>query len=353
VLVVEIINMASAHSLTVPVSPLAPGTVSVPAGVYLVRASLPSGELLTETAEVSAQAGAPPVTVLRRPAGRPTKGRGGTPVVVWVRLWRNGEPVSGPGGDLTRRDDGAVVIALSPGAGLNALQFGGRDVQWRVVCLPPGNSCRVSFERVPEEEDFEEGLRVRASGGDARVESVLDYEFAGQLDLATALAGDLVTEEAGRLPAYASADAAAVAGLLLVKAPRSAHLAAWVVAVGDQYGWLPDLHVVHAWRWLRERGRSKRAIARDLLLRAADAGVPRYTEGLRLLYDGLRLVAASDPWDSAAEEAVSEVRPYAEACDWASPRTTYWGRGPAEPSLARHLGEPDDWQDVTELRVGT
>jgi hypothetical protein len=349
----EVINTGMPHALTMSMSPGTPQTVSVPPGVYLVRASLPSGELLTGTAEVAADTDAEVTVGVPRGEGRRTKGAGGPPVTVWARLWRGAAPTAWP---TDAREEwtpaGGRVIYLPTGLGLHALQVGGRDIAWRVVCLPPSDSCRITFVRVPPAEDFEEGLRVRAWGADPEVESVLRYLVAGQLDHAMALMDKLAGGADAPSPSYRSLEAAVVIGYVLLKSRGTAGLREWASTVGAGDEWLPDLHVIHAWRLLRERTASQRRLARERLLAAADAGVPRYTEGLRLLFEGLRLVEASDPGDTAVRSAVADVRPYAQACDWASPQTTYWGSGPAAPDLTRRAGDPEDSRDVADLRVG-
>jgi hypothetical protein len=351
----EVISTGVPHSLTMSMSPGTLRTVSVPAGIYLVRVSLPSGELLSGTVEVAADADATvTVTATRAAAARATKGSGEPPVHVWVRLWRGVVPAGWPAEarNVPTRD-GRRTVRLETGPGLHALQLGGRDVAWRVVCLPPADSCRVTLDRVRQVEDFEEGVRVRAWGSDARAGAMLRYLVAGQLDQARALAGDVYEEAAPSRQQHQSLEVATVAGYVLLKSRGNEGLRDWANTVADRYDWLPDGHVIQAWQLLRESGASRRNLARERLLDAVDAGVPRYTEGLRLLFEGLRLVGVSDPADVAVRSAVSEVRRYAESCDWAAPQTTYWGTGPTEPSLARRVGLPDDWSDVAEFWVGS
>jgi hypothetical protein len=94
-----------------------------------------------------------------------------------------------------------------------------------------------------------------------------------------------------------------------------------------------------------------RDLARRRLIQAATIGVPAYTEGLRLLFEGLRAFAADDPDDTEIRRLLDKVGAYTAACDWTAPYTTYWADRPDNPSLQRHVGLPPggglDWTAMT------
>jgi hypothetical protein len=250
-------------------------------------------------------------------------------------------------------DEVSSSVDLQTDLGLNAVQVGGDEVAWRFVCLPPSTSCQIQLEVVRRVDDPEEGVRIRTWGGNIAARAMLRYLVAGQVAQAKAVAGDLL-ETATQLfrEKVQSPEGATVAGYLLLRLHESARLREWPDRFASLFDWLPDAHVIHAWQLLRERGAPGRDLARRRLLDAADAGVPRYTEGLRLLFEGLRLFGGADPDDHLVSNAVQAIRGYAEACDWSAPQTTYWGERPEEPALGRRVGQPDEWNGVVEFRLG-
>jgi hypothetical protein len=127
---------------------------------------------------------------------------------------------------------------------------------------------------------------------------------------------------------------------LLLRIRETDRLHDWGANIYNWFTNMPDAQVIHDWQLLNRRGAPDRAIARDRLLRAAELGVPAYTEGLRLLFEGLRMMHGTDETDQAVGAALESVRKYANACDWSSSMTTYWCRTPPEPTLERITGPP-------------
>jgi hypothetical protein len=346
----ELVNTVTPFSVTIPVTPAEPASAAVPEGVYLVRTLLPTGEQLTATVEVTAGAEAA-VTV--QTGGLPTprmKGSDGPSVAVWLRAWGDDGPEPWPA-DVTAAPDpaGRVVLRVPLVPGWHSLQVGGRGVAWRVLRLPPAETCRIVLDRVDDEDDFDDGVRVRAWGGDRWAESVLRYLAAGQTDLARAMAGDLHVAAGDEMPA--TAEAACAAGYLLVRSRGTTRLP-WFYRAASRFDTVPDLHILNGTLLLRERGVSRQQLGRAALLEAHRLGLPHYTEGLRLLFDGLRWLAASGGRDTAVESAVAELQKYAAACDWTGQQTSFWGRGPGMPSLRRIDGDVPDGNTALMLRVG-
>jgi len=59
-------------------------------------------------------------------------------------------------------------------------------------------------------------------------------------------------------------------------------------------------------------------------------GLPYYTVGLKLLFDGLRLVNDLSPGQEL-EVAIEKLRPYMAAADWRAETTTFCGIDPSIP----------------------
>jgi len=77
---------------------------------------------------------------------------------------------------------------------------------------------------------------------------------------------------------------------------------------------------------------------REWLLQAVERGIPVYTEGLRLLYEGLNQVwYHNKKADSKVGEALKKISPYIEVYDCSQETTTFTGTSPMEPRpLRRH-----------------
>jgi len=110
---------------------------------------------------------------------------------------------------------------------------------------------------------------------------------------------------------------AAVAGYLLLRIGRTDILAAWSAKLCEAAPSLPDGSILHAWVALSgEYGNGAKYTeeARKGLLQAMKCGIPLYVEGLRLLFEGLRLTHATEELDQF-ESNLGMVM-------WAMPLTT-------------------------------
>jgi hypothetical protein len=184
---------------------------------------------------------------------------------------------------------------------------------------------------------------------------MLGYLTSGQLDQARVVAPELLaTAREMFQQKVKSPEGAAVAGYFLLRVGEQESLGNWPNNFANWFDRLPDASVIHAWQLLRRPGVPDRRLARNRLVQAAQNGVPRYTEGLRLLFEGLQAFAADDSGDAKVETLLADVRRYAAACDWGSAHTTYWARSPHEPTLERITGPPDEesgWFEV-DLQYG-
>jgi hypothetical protein len=242
-----------------------------------------------------------------------------------------------------------MTAVLSQSPQTVAVQVCGEDSAWRVACLPPAQRAVVTA--VPDQSGagFHDGVRVETSGSYGLANSMLGYLTSGQLDQARVVAPELVaTAQRMFEEKVASPEGAAVAGYFLLRVGEQDSIADWPLNFVNWFGWLPDAHIIYAWQLLRRPGAPDRQPARSHLIHAAQGSPPRYTEGLRLLFDGLQAFAAEDPGDEEVATMLARVRGYAAACDWGSGHTTYWAAGPDAPTLERITGRPEDdgWVEV-------
>jgi hypothetical protein len=107
--------------------------------------------------------------------------------------------------------------------------------------------------------------------------------------------------------------------------------------------WLPYADLIHAWQLLQTGDSISKAVER--LLQSVGRGVPLYTEGVRLLIDGLELTRHQSTalgLSTPVEGALAWIRRYAGAIDWNQSLTTFNAWHPSEPSLSIITGVPED-----------
>jgi hypothetical protein len=106
--------------------------------------------------------------------------------------------------------------------------------------------------------------------------------------------------------------AAAVGGYLLLRIGRYDAMRSWARNLADMFGFLADGCVIWAWQSVAQ---GNQAAGKDYLLKAAERGLPVYTEGLRLLLDGLLRLG------DEGREALEKVNRAAGRVLWTSPFT--------------------------------
>lgn len=351
-------------------APYQPAEEELPIGDYVVLATLPTGSQLTAVARVEdtsqtdvllgglSQVRADetdPRDAARVAIGSETKDLTWDSAIqapstslapgpqAWVRLW-SGLLVSDLQAEPEIHESGAVTFPLSPGMGLYSVQVGGPHLAWRTICLPPSYSATLTVTASPDKQGFDDGVHVTASGSSTWASSLFGYLESGQNDAAAALAPELVRLAQQMFhDKAASCEGAAAAGYFLLRVGQQETIGDWPERFADGFGWLPDAHVIHATQLLRRPGAPDLDLARSRLMSAVQAGQPpRYTEGLRMLFEDLQLLAAADPSDEPVAAALAVVREYAAACDWTAVHTTYWAQRPSEPTLERIIGWPKD-----------
>jgi hypothetical protein len=377
----EVINaeLETVRELSVPVGGMV--DVEVAAGRYLVRARLPSGE--TVSTETSVEEGAVGQAVLRPRVESPhewldwqfflgnLKPQEGSLEIArfksaWLRIWSSeqGSYSVQPweSGDKVVRWDRAgdqVVANFSlrewyPPQ-LRFLQVGGPQVPWRLIALPPASDLEVLVRASTDESDFDVGLKVEVATGDRSVEALLGYLASGAVPAARVVGDEVVAEQLFQAK-MANPMGAAIGGYYLLRVGADQRLHDWANNFVNWIDWLPDAPVIHAWQLLRQRTGSTMPgpaidLAGDRLLEAVERGVPVYTEGLRLLVNGLRLLKEQAGWRSSPDltRAFQKISRYAAAADWSQPLTTFLGEDPDTPSLKAISGVPRETASLAFL----
>lgn len=212
------------------------------------------------------------------------------------------------------------------------LQVGGDQPWSKFVALPSARELRVLVTRDDDEpQQSDDPLNVIVDSGNPQAEAILGYLSAGDFGSAKLVGGEVVESAMHLLwDKLDDPTGAAIGGYLLL---ATGHLfkVNWTNNLADWMKWLPDGAVVHAWHVLRQKGGDGK-LARKWLIEAAERGVPLYTQGLRLLFDGLNIFdMRADSKDEEVKAALESIRPYAAAADWRAPVTTFFGHDPAKP----------------------
>ena len=116
--------------------------------------------------------------------------------------------------------------------------------------------------------------------------------------------------------------AAAVGGYYLLKTGELEYMHNWANNLANWFEWLPDGCIIHAWQMILNR-ENQRSEIKERLLEAVERGIPVFTEGLRLLYDGLTMLSYDYERNNRdVEKALSKVKQYMTAADMSKEHTT-------------------------------
>jgi hypothetical protein len=359
--------------------------VDLPLGAYTLRAYLPSGETLSASCTLTPDT--PPGAVVRIEPPDPTphewlewgyvlqdiqvhdaaRLRSFGAATTWVRLWRRGAraapaaaganagwaPRPWPG-ETWKREKNLFECGI-PGSALpQILQIGGADVPWTLVALPCGpgvHRLRLLVRLADRPAPGRDAVQVAVATENRTGEALLGYLSSGATHLA-AVVGDELANRAAETHLEAKLGdptAAAIGAYYLLRVGDLARLHDWANNLANWIPWLPDGAVIHAWQLLRQP-QPDATQARQRLLQAVERGLPIYTEGLRLLYDGLQLFDAdAEGRDEPITAALGQLRPFVAAMNPAAPTITFTGRSPTKPSAVPVFGLPGDLRGLSYL----
>lgn len=200
------------------------------------------------------------------------------------------------------------------------------------VCLPPSYSldCMIRIAEGPE-----------TIVGDLDISLGTDNKTA-QVLISLMTSGDMAkgkslfsVEDAERLLLQKWVDpmAAAIGGYFLLKTGELDRMRDWGNNLANWFTWMPDGAVIHGWQLIREGANADTIkIIRKRFIEAVNRGIPIYTEGLRLLYEGLMMLSFEFKHeDEATEKALARVRKYRSAADLSQENTTFMGSYPDLP----------------------
>lgn len=178
-------------------------------------------------------------------------------------------------------------------------------------------------------------LHVQVSNGDATVESLLSFLESGDFDSARLVGSDWAARAEELLRGKVNDPiAATVAGYFLLRAGELARLHDWTENLANWFEWLPDGPVIRAWHLIAKPRREIKEIRR-MFLEAVDRGLPYYSMGLRLLQSGLKLIGQRNSSDEEITQALQRIAPYLSAVDSEAVLTSFVAADPKFPGQDR------------------
>ena len=405
----EFIAPATGESVGVVASDTFGAPIDLAEGVYIARATVPGGPEIVNTVKVAAGSTTDLVLVVStaspsgegsapapppRPTGKRASNRGLTgtsayhfdtfpletdsassvaevrhrtdvdsttsgntgvevPRGIWMQTWLGDHPHDA-GGEVVPHGSGAPTFALSPGHHDPLFVQVGDGTTSTITAVPPAPAPTVTVVVSPSPaNDDVSDVALTFSSGDPGVDALLAYIVNGRLDQARIVGPDAVAQAREMFQHKRQNPAgAAVAGYYLLRIGKVDSVGDWAANFAEWFPWLPDAQIIHAWQLLRRPDVPERDVARSRLLAASRELPPHYSEGLRLLFQGLEMFHAADPSDAEVKAHLEHVRQFASASDFGSAMTTYWGVKPSMPTLTRPtaIARPHGATDIEILR---
>lgn len=271
----------------------------------------------------------------------------------WIRLWKkdneNWNVVEIPIQESSSWNEEGVSYELNVERSQQFLQVGGPKIPWRLIALPPNSHLMCLIRPNEGPKGIVHPLEVTVTTDNWHAETILTllnqdsrskaqdlYESSG---LKSSSAQDLLY---GKMTDPA---AAAIGGYYLLKTEELDRLHNWAENLANWMPWMSDGSIIWAWQLIKE-GRKSGEInigeIRFRFLEATKRGIPLYTEGLKLLWKGLKMLSNKENLDLEIEKALELVEMYAEAADWTTTTTTFNGLDPKNPLKKTKKGTPKD-----------
>ncbi|WP_394678757.1 hypothetical protein [uncultured Sphingobacterium sp.] len=196
------------------------------------------------------------------------------------------------------------------------------------VCLPPEYELTLARNSA----DIVTNLKITIGLPNKSAQTLLYLMNKGDSDKAESLyeiqQAEFLLREKRR-----DSIAAAIGGYFLLSTGQLGFLHDWPNNLADWFPWLPDGPIIHAWQMIKSKNLNIPLI-QNRLLEAVQRGIPLFTEGLRLLYEGLSLLddhLHSDNYEVGM--ALKKVKRYMESADLNKEYTTLVG----ESDLLRNI----------------
>lgn len=167
-----------------------------------------------------------------------------------------------------------------------------------LILYPPSdNAAPLTLlpDSDPEVNSVAPPLLALSKTDDSEIDLLFSYVLSGKLDLARAYAPRMI-ERAQRLLQLKASNPvnATLAAYVLLKVSNDER-ADWVRNLANWFGHLPDGAIIYGWHLL-QAGKAEQA--HEYFSKALSRGVPMFSEGIRLLRDGLNFLHGLDKKNS-------------------------------------------------------
>jgi hypothetical protein len=229
------------------------------------------------------------------------------------------------------------------------MQVGGSSFKPQLVAIPYSLS-KIIFTYASMNDAGWPSVNIRVESNSTG-QTLLNHMHRGNLYLAQIVSTPAL-QEAERLLQMKLQNPieATIGAYFLLKTRNFDRMHTWAKNLANWFEDISDGSIIHAWQLL-DQDPSDTDIdeARKRLLGAVDKPLPYFTQGLRLLYDGLTLFDDdSNGKDADIRVALEKIRTYAQSANWSTFTTTYSGAHPREPS---NQIEAKDFPDETKYTI--
>jgi hypothetical protein len=237
-------------------------------------------------------------------------------------------------------------------SGLELLEIQSKSNVSYYVVIPEGNKVTVVLRAVRTEiKDTKVEAFVSTSNKDA--EAILGFMASGDMPRA----GSILADKAESLLQDKVQDVAAatIGAYYLVKARDWERTHDWLYNLSNWFPFLSDGPLLCAWEIIgKEKEPEKKLFdIRKLLLESVRRGIPVYTQGLKLLYEGLVMLKnQNDDYDPQVEQGLVKISSYMAAADLTKDYVSFFGTGPDKPGSGFSQGsQPVDTPTQDYIRV--
>ena len=349
-------------------------TLEIEPGTYIVQVTFPSGKQLKKVAKIEGSLMSTVVfklekiskhkshdwAILSRKMVSPevtTNLENSKYLGSWIRLWKlqsNQWSVKELSiSESSSWNEDGVSYTFYINRGLQFLQVGGPNIPWRFVALPPYRELKCLIRPNNGPSALAHPLEIVITSPNWEAETILTLLKNNAVDIAKNLYENSYFKESnaesllqGKMVDPCSA---AIGAYYLLRLEKFDRLHDWAKNLANIIEWMPDGSIIWAWQLIKQ-GRLNKNVnieeVRSRLLEACERGMPIYTEGFKLLWDGLRMLNDTLPNDEIVTKALKMVYKYVEAIDWNFAVTTFNGVHPGEPSRKSRKGTPKDLSNL-------
>lgn len=252
---------------------------------------------------------------------------------IWIRQQRWSSKFM-PQIDLSGIDRNGKTFTFITPPGYQVLELDQDNGEKQYVALPPSQKLKCLIRLSEDPTRGGKGFDVSIKASNTRAQALLSLINSGDMSRARSLYA--ISAEQLLYEKMEDPVGAAIGGYYLLKVQELQRLHNWANNLAERFTWLPDGCVIHAWQMIlqnaTDKDRDYTQRIRQRLLEALSRGMPLYTEGLRLLYEGLLMCSYHfGSEDRQMLEALLKVKNFIAQSDMSKETTTYIGEYPELP----------------------